>query len=61
MGEQDFVNRVVAGFESLRDRPHFDFLATQFAAGEISFVVDHRGIRIVTDDDSEDGPPGILG
>lgn len=54
MGEQDFVDRIVQGFESLRDRPHFDFLATQFVAGEISFVVDHRGIRIVAEDDAED-------
>jgi hypothetical protein len=54
MTEQDFVDRIVEGFESLRDRDHFDFLATQFAAGEISFIVDQRGIRIVTDDEEGD-------
>lgn len=54
MGEQDFIDRIVQGFESLRDRPHVEFLAEQFAAGDISFVVDHRGIRIVADEDSGD-------
>lgn len=53
MGEQDFVDRIIQGFASLRDRPHFDVLANQFAAGEISFIVDHRGIRIEMDEGSE--------
>ncbi|HEX2297638.1 MAG TPA: hypothetical protein VHH34_03820 [Pseudonocardiaceae bacterium] len=61
MGEQDFVDRITEGFASLRDRPHFNFLASQFAAGEISFIVDHRGIRIVVEDGSPDGDPDLLG
>lgn len=55
MGEQEFVDRIIQGFETLRDRPHLDVLAAQFAAGDISFIVDHRGIRVVVDDESGDG------
>ena len=61
MGEQDFVDRITQGFAGLRDRPHFDFLAAQFAAGEISFIVDHRGIRIVVEDGSEERDSDLLG
>lgn len=60
MGEQDFVDRITDGFVSLRERPQFDFLASQFAAGEISFVVDRRGIRIVVEEGPQDGDPDLL-
>jgi hypothetical protein len=46
MAEQDFIDRIIGGFQSLRDRPHLDFLEKQFAEGEIMFIVDSRGIRI---------------
>lgn len=60
MGEQDFIDRITEGFASLRDRPHFDFLASQFAAGEIYFIVDRRGIRIEVEDGSPESDPDLL-
>ncbi|MGH3921987.1 MAG: hypothetical protein ACRDTT_03795 [Pseudonocardiaceae bacterium] len=57
MGEQEFVDRIIQGFETLRDRPHLDVLAAQFAAGDLSFIVDHRGIRILVEDESGDSGP----
>ena len=60
--DESFIDRIIEGFESLRQRPHLDILAGQFAAGEIAFVVDHRGIRTVFEDDSsEDADPGVFG
>lgn len=46
MAEQDFIDRIIGGFQSMRERPHLEFLERQFAEGEIVFLVDHRGIRI---------------
>lgn len=60
VGEQDFIARIVQGFESLRDRPHIDVLGEQFATGEISFVVDNRGIRILFEEDLGDSDASIL-
>jgi hypothetical protein len=54
VGEQEFIDRIIQGFETLRERPHLDLLATQFAAGEIAFVVDRRGIRTLVGDDAGD-------
>lgn len=51
MDEQDFIDRIIQGFETLRHRPHLDLLAAQFAAGEIAFVVDCHGIRTIFEDD----------
>jgi hypothetical protein len=62
VADEDFIDRIIEGFQSLRDRPHLDIVAAQFAAGEIAFVVDHRGIRTVFEDDSTEEPdPGIFG
>jgi hypothetical protein len=54
VNDRDFIDRIIRGFETLRDRPHLNVLAAQFAAGEIAFVVDHRGIRILVGEDSRD-------
>lgn len=54
MSDQEFIDRIVRGFESLRERPHLDVLAAQFAVGEVAFVVDHRGIRILVGENSAD-------
>jgi hypothetical protein len=54
VADQEFVDRIIQGFERLRDRPHLDVLAAQFAAGEIAFVVDNRGIRILVGDNAGD-------
>ena len=60
--DQSFIDRIIEGFESMRQRPHLEIVAAQFAAGEIAFLVDNRGIRAVfEDDDSEDADPGIFG
>lgn len=62
VADESFIDRIVEGFESMRQKPHLDIVAAQFAAGEIAFVVDHRGIRtIFEDDDTEDADPGIFG
>jgi len=45
----DFVDRIVEGFQSLKDRPAYGLLAGQFEAGELTFVVDRQGIRIHLD------------
>src|SRR5207247_154472 len=45
VADQDFIDRIIEGFQTLRERPHLDVVAAQFAAGEIAFVVDYRGIR----------------
>jgi multidrug resistance efflux pump len=47
--DTDFVERIVEGFESLRDRPAYRVLADQFEAGELTFIVDRQGIRIHLD------------
>lgn len=47
--EIDFVDRIVEGFQSLRDRPAYALLGRQFAAGELTFIVDSQGIRIHLD------------
>jgi hypothetical protein len=52
--DQEFIDRIVQGFETLRDRPHLDVLAAQFVAGELAFIVDHRGIRILVGEDAKD-------
>ncbi|MGH3798344.1 MAG: hypothetical protein ACRDSP_26140 [Pseudonocardiaceae bacterium] len=54
MAEQEFIDKIIQGFETLRERPHLDVLAAQFAVGEIAFVVDHRGIRILVGADAGD-------
>jgi len=54
--EQDFVDRIIEGFQSLRDRPAYRTLAGQFAAGELSFIVDRQGIRIHLDQIEVDHP-----
>ena len=62
MADQDFIDRIIEGFQTLRERPHLDVVAAQFAAGEIAFVVDYRGIRTVFEDDSaEDADPSVFG
>ena len=45
----DFVDRIIEGFQSLKDRPAYGLLAGQFEAGELSFIVDRQGIRIHLD------------
>ncbi|TMK49404.1 MAG: hypothetical protein E6G66_09000 [Actinobacteria bacterium] len=45
----DFVDRIVEGFQSLKDRPAYGLLAGQFEAGELTFIVDRQGIRIHLD------------
>lgn len=60
MGDQEFIDRIIGGFESMRERPNLAILARQFAEGEISFVVDRRGIRIAFEDESQDVEPGSL-
>jgi hypothetical protein len=58
----EFIDRIIQGFETLRARPHLDILAAQFAAGEISFLVDRRGIRTLFDnDDGDDLDAGSIG
>lgn len=52
MTEQLFIDRIIEGFETLRQRPHLDLLAKQFAAGEVAFIVDHRGIRTLVGDNN---------
>jgi hypothetical protein len=47
--EIDFVDRIISGFESLKDRPAYNILAGQFEAGELTFIVDRQGIRIHLD------------
>lgn len=54
MSEHEFIDRIIQGFETLRDRQHLDLIAAQFEAGEIMFVVDRRGIRTVFEGDSPD-------
>jgi multidrug resistance efflux pump len=50
MPEQiDFVDRIIEGFQSLKDRPAYRLLAGQFEAGELTFIVDRQGIRIHLD------------
>jgi hypothetical protein len=62
MADQDFIDRIIEGFQTLKERPHLDVVAAQFAAGEIAFVVDRSGIRTVFEDDSaDDADPGIFG
>ena len=45
----DFVDRIIEGFQSLKDRPAYGLLAGQFEAGELTFIVDRQGIRIHLD------------
>lgn len=45
----DFVDRIIEGFRSLKDRPAYGLLAGQFEAGELTFIVDRQGIRIHLD------------
>lgn len=47
--EYDFVDRIVEGFQSMKHRPAYGLLASQFAAGELTFIVDRQGIRIHLD------------
>jgi multidrug resistance efflux pump len=42
----DFVDRIVEGFQSLRQRPAFAVIEGQFESGELTFIVDRDGIRI---------------
>lgn len=42
----DFVDQIIEGFRTLRERPRLDLLAQQFEAGELAFVVDRRGIQV---------------
>ena len=62
--EIDFVDRIIEGFQSLKDRPAYGVLAGQFAAGELTFIVDRQGIRIHLDQvdvESPDTGPAIEG
>jgi hypothetical protein len=63
--ELDFVDRIVDGFRSIKDRPGYAILAGQFQAGELTFIVDRQGIRIhlaeVNVDDAEVDMGGDLG
>ena len=45
----DFVDRIIEGFQSLKDRPAYGLLAGQFEAGELTFIVDRQGIRLHLD------------
>jgi hypothetical protein len=56
VAEQDFIDRIISGFEMLRERPHLDFLAQQFEAGDVLFLVDNRGIRIESRDELLESP-----
>lgn len=47
--EVDFVDRIISGFASLKDRPAYRVLSGQFEAGELTFIVDRQGIRIHLD------------
>ena len=60
MEDQEFIDRIIGGFESMRRRPNLEIVARQFAEGEISFIVDRRGIRIAFEDESQDVEPGSL-
>lgn len=60
MGDEEFIDRIIGGFESMRERPNLEIVARQFAEGEISFIVDRRGIRIAFEDESQDVEPGSL-
>lgn len=61
MADESFIDRIVEGFETMRQRPHLDLVAAQFAAGEISFLVDRHGIRTLFEDDTtEDADPGVF-
>ena len=60
MGDEEFIDRIIGGFESMRQRPNLDLVARQFAEGEIYFVVDRRGIRVAFEDDEGDMEPGSL-
>lgn len=55
---RDFIDRIVEAFVSLRTRPHFEVLARQFAAGEVSFVVDRQGVQVRLNGD-EGGGSGL--
>lgn len=61
MPEQDFIDRIISGFETLRERPQVRFLAQQFEAGEIMFLVDNRGIRIESQEERQDAGGSDLG
>lgn len=52
----DFLDRIVEGFQSLRDRPAFGLLKGQFESGELTFIVDRQGIRIHLDQIELDEP-----
>ena len=43
------MDRIIEGFQSLKDRPAYGLLAGQFEAGELTFIVDRQGIRIHLD------------
>jgi hypothetical protein len=58
--DQEFIDRIIGGFESMRRRPNLELVARQFAEGEIYFVVDRRGIRVAFEDDDGDLEPGSL-
>jgi hypothetical protein len=60
VSQQDFIDRIIEGFQSMRERPHLDIVAAQFAAGEIAFVVDRHGIRTVFEDDAGDADPSVF-
>jgi hypothetical protein len=60
VGDEEFIDRIIGGFESMRERPNLEIVARQFAEGEISFIVDRRGIRIAFEDESQDVEPGSL-
>ena len=61
MEGQEFIDRIIQGFETFRDRPNLGVVAEQFAAGELAFMVDRRGIRVVFEDEFGDVGPGSFG
>jgi multidrug resistance efflux pump len=54
--DTDFLDRILQGFASLRDRPAFKVIQGQFEAGELTFIVDRQGIRIHLDEIQLDEP-----
>lgn len=47
--DQDFLDRIVEAFSSLRSRAAFGVIQRQFDSGELTFIVDRNGIRIHLD------------
>lgn len=57
----DFVDTIIQGFQSLRRRPHFDVLTEQFLSGDLTFVVDRKGIQVHLGEVASGAPDDTLG